>query len=127
MNSVIMSINPQHVEKIFKGIKKYEYRKVLMKHSNLKRVYIYCTAPISKIVGEAIISNVIKDAPDIVWQSTKEYSGISQEFYNEYFMDKEYAIAYRLEKVKSYHVPKMLDEFGVKCAPQSYVYIEDGT
>ena len=62
--NVILSIKPEFVEKIFSGEKQYEYRKVLFKQK-VDTVYIYASRPISKIVGEFKIAEIICDT----WRS----------------------------------------------------------
>ena len=47
-----------------------------------------------------------------------------KEFYDEYFCGREVAFAYKLGSVHIFETPKELSEFGVKVAPQSYIYIK---
>ena len=37
-----------------------------------------------------------------------------------------YAVAYEIEKSFLYNTPKELKDYGIKAAPQSYVYIKKG-
>ena len=53
---------------------------------------------------------------------TKEYSGITKNFFDEYFKDRKVAYAYKLGKTKAYDEPKALTEFGLRAAPQSFAY-----
>ena len=62
-------------------------------------------------------------SPEELWKLTKEESGISKGFFDEYFEGKEIAYAYKLGKIKVYDEPKTLLEYGIKAAPQSFVYI----
>ena len=64
-----------------------------------------------------------EDYPEKIWDLTSIFSGISQEFFEEYYKHKDMAVAYKLGEVKKYKIPKTLKEFGVNCAPQSFVYI----
>ena len=52
MCKILLSINPEHVENIFNGNKKYEYRKIKCKEK-VDKIIIYSTAPIMQVVGEA--------------------------------------------------------------------------
>ena len=61
--------------------------------------------------------------PEELWEQTKEQSGISKTFFDAYFSGRKIAYAYKLGKVKVYEQPKDLIEFGLKSAPQSFVYI----
>ena len=79
--NIILSIKPEFVEKIFSGEKKYEYRKILFTHK-VDKVYISASRPISKIVGEFKVEDIICDAPEHVWELTKKQSGVSRNFYD---------------------------------------------
>lgn len=119
---ILISINPEHVQNIIKGIKKYEYRKIAVKQ-DISSIIIYETTPVKRIVAEAEIIDVLMYSPEELWAFTKEESGISKEFFDEYFEGKEIAYAYKLGKIKVYDEPKTLLEYGIKAAPQSFVYI----
>ena len=122
MCNMLISINPEHVENIFNGSKKYEYRKIRCKQ-DIDKIIIYSTYPIMKVVGEAKIEKILEDSPDNIWKETKNYSGIDLNFYQKYFQDKSKAIAYKLTNIKKYNKPKELSSYGIKNAPQSFVYV----
>jgi hypothetical protein len=50
--SVLLSIKPEFVEKIFSGLKKYEFRRVIFKSKSVSRVVIYASSPVQRVVGE---------------------------------------------------------------------------
>lgn len=120
---IIISINPEHVENIIKGVKKYEYRTKAAKQ-DISSIIIYETIPVKKIVAEVEIIEVLELSPEDLWDETKDFSGITKDFYDEYFRGREVAYAYKLGKIKVYKEPKSLIDFGIKYAPQSFVYIE---
>jgi len=122
MCNMLISINPQHVENIFNGTKKYEYRKIRCKQ-DVDKIIIYSTYPIMKIVGEAKVEKILEDSPDTIWEETKNYSGIDLKFYQQYFKDRSKAIAYKLTNIKKYNTPQELSSYGIKTAPQSFVYV----
>ena len=64
MCSILISINPEHVENIFNGTKKYEYRKIKCKQ-DIDKIIIYSTSPIMKIVGEAKVEEILEGSPEI--------------------------------------------------------------
>lgn len=49
--NVILSIKPEYVSEIIAGRKRFEFRKAVFAKS-VEKVYIYASAPISKVVGE---------------------------------------------------------------------------
>lgn len=119
---ILISINPEHVANIINGTKKYEYRKVAAKQ-DISSILIYETSPVKRVVAEAKIVDVLILSPNELWEETKEYSGITKKFFDEYFEGRDIAYAYKLGKVKVYKNPKSLLEYGIKSAPQSFVYL----
>ena len=117
----ILSIKPQFVEEIVAGKKKFEYRKSVFKQP-VEKVYVYASAPVSRIIGEFQPVDILSGEPDIVWKQTKEFSGISEGFYKEYFRGKTTAYAIVIQNFKLYEESLPLPK-GIK-APQSYLYIE---
>lgn len=122
MATILLAIKPDFVEKIFSGIKKYEFRTV-RPSKNIDKIFIYETAPKMRVVGYVSVTDIICDSPEEVWNITSEYSGISREFFDSYFKNKSVAYAYCLDQVVKYKTPKKLSEFGVHNAPQSFVYV----
>ena len=118
-----LSINPEYVDKILAQTKRFEYRKNRCK-SNVDTIVIYSTYPVMRVVGEVEVLDIIEDKAVKVWRQTKDYSGISKQFFDSYFKGRTKAVAYKLGKIKKYKKPMLLSEFGVKAAPQSFVYLD---
>lgn len=123
MSKILIPIKPIYAEKILDGTKLYEYRKIVPKKL-VDTMIIYETSPVMKIVGEAKIEEIIEDSPQKLWDKTKDYSGISKEFYDKYFNKKDKAYAYKLASVKRYDTPKTLKDIKIDYVPQSFVYID---
>lgn len=123
MSTILMSIKPEYVKKIFDGTKKYEYRKTKCKIKPTK-IIVYTSSPIKKVVGEIIIEDILYDKKEIIWDKTKVSGGIEKKNYDKYFEKKEDAIAYKIKEYIKYDSPKELSEYNIKYAPQSYVYIK---
>lgn len=124
MCAILLSINPNHVENIMNGTKRYEFRKRACKR-HVDKILIYSTTPVMKVVGEAEVEDALIDKPQIIWKKTQKKSGIEKPFFDEYYADKEQAVAYKLKNVVEYEVAKELKEYGISNAPQSFQYIED--
>lgn len=120
---VLLSIKPEFAEKIFTGEKKFEYRRVIFKKTGITTILVYVTAPVSKIIGEFKINNVISDKPANLWHKTKEFSGISEEFFNRYFEDKEMGYAIQVGETEKYDQPVSLQEEYNMVPPQSFAYV----
>lgn len=123
MCSILLSINPSHVENILKGTKRYEFRKKACKR-HVDKILIYSTTPIMKVVGEAEVEDILIDEPEAIWKKTEKKSGIDKSFFDKYYENREQAVAYKLKNVIAYQEPKDLKDYGVSCAPQSFQYIE---
>ncbi|WP_443739599.1 ASCH domain-containing protein [Treponema sp.] len=123
MNSILLSIKPEYAEKIFAGIKTYEYRRKIFKDGSVKTVVVYVTSPIKKIIGEFSIEKVLSDTPQNIWKQTKDNSGITKEFYDKYFHNRDKAYAIKIKSVNKYKKPMELKDFYISSAPQSFIYL----
>ena len=119
---ILTSIRPEYVEKIISGEKKYEYRTKAAK-KDVDKIIIYETTPVKKVVAEAEILDVLIMKPDELWELTKSQAGTTKSFFISYFKGKKVAYAYKLGRVTVYSRPMKLSDFGVKSAPQSFVYV----
>lgn len=120
---VLLSIKPQFALKIFDGSKKFEFRKSIFKNSNINTVVVYASAPLQKVIGEFTIDEIIEEQPDILWEKTKKHSGITKDFFDEYFFNRDKAFAIKVKEVNRYQEPLNLIDFDINFAPQSFVYL----
>lgn len=119
---IILSIHPNHIDKILSGEKRYEYRKRIPQDINY--IIVYATAPTKKVVAIIEVDIVIKDTPKNIWNSTKNEAGISYEFFMDYFHNASIGLAIKFRNIYKLATPidiTIID--GVKSAPQSYRYI----
>jgi len=123
MKTILLSINPEHVENIFNGTKRYEYRKIRCKEE-VSKIVIYSTSPVMKVVGEAKIDAVLEKPPEDLWRETNAHSGIDKKFFDSYYKGRGNGIAYRLSDVEQYSEKKDLSDYGIVSAPQSFVYLD---
>lgn len=122
--SVLLSIKPEFAKKIFQGVKKYEFRKALFKNRNVNKVVVYASAPISKVIGEFEIDDIIMLEKELLWKMTKEYSGIPKDYFDEYFEGRSVGYAIKIRKSKLYCMPlDLYKHFSVKYPPQSFMYL----
>ena len=124
MKAVLLSIKPEFAHKIFEGSKKFEFRKQVFKDASVKKVIVYSSSPEQKVIGEFEIETILSDTPNNIWIQTKLYSGISQEFYDEYFKGRDNAYAIKVASTKRYRKKKSLADYNVQSAPQSFAYVE---
>jgi predicted transcriptional regulator len=120
---VLLSIKPQYAKLIFEGSKKFEFRKAIFKNSNIKTVVVYASSPLQKVIGEFEIDFIINDELDSLWQQTKQYAGIEESFFYEYFANKQEGFAIKIKKTRKYKRPLCLkDDFNL-IPPQSFMYL----
>lgn len=125
---ILLSIKPEFVEQIFKGKKKFEYRKSIFANQEVSSVVIYSTMPVGRIVGEFSISKVLMDTPEQIWRNTKQKSGITKTFYDLYFENRNKAYALEIGELTQYKTPinpyELIDGF---VPPQSFRYLNENS
>lgn len=122
MCKILLSINPEHVKDIMNGSKKYEFRRVDC-NKDVSRIMIYSTYPVMKVVGEVSVKRKLVCSPDDMWEKTQTGAGIDRKFFNEYYEGCKKAVAFELENIEEFDQPKSLDEYGIRRAPQSFMYM----
>src|SRR5258705_12548883 len=100
--TVVLSIKPEFANKIFAGTKKYEFRRVIFKNTKVKKVVVYSSSPVQKVIGEFEIEYILNHDLNTLWHLTKNDSGISSAYFFEYFGDKKYGFAIKIKKTKLY-------------------------
>lgn len=106
------------------GEKRYEYRKLVP--PNIQYMIVYATAPVKQVVALIEVESIIKESPEELWKITKEYSGISKEFFMSYFRNCNKAYAIKFKSVYKFDYPIPLTYLkDVDRAPQSFVYLRE--
>jgi predicted transcriptional regulator len=121
---VLLSIKPEFAEKIFNGTKKYEFRRTVFKNLDIKTVIVYASSPVQRVIGEFEIDTIINEDLHQLWDRTKEHSGISENFFFEYFVNKEKGYAIKIKKAKRYAISLSLKDDFNATPPQSFAYWE---
>ena len=121
MKSILLSIKPIYVQRIFSGTKCFEFRKKIP--LNIERVVIDETSPTKKVVGEFLVKRVIKASPQELWEKTKEKGGIDKFSFFKYFEKNIEGMAIEILTPIRYEYKKSLEDIGVKFVPQSWVYL----
>src|SRR5690349_17595616 len=103
---VLLSIKPEFARKIFEGSKKFEFRRSIFKNPEIKTVVVYASSPVQKVVGEFEIEKIINCDLETLWNQTEEHSGISKDYFLDYFSDKEKGFAIQIKNTKKYPNPK---------------------
>lgn len=123
--SIVISVHPEYVKKILSGEKKYEFRRVVPKRE-VKKIVIYATFPMMKVLAIADIENILNGHPDIIWNETHKDSGVSKEFFQAYFYQRKTAFAIKLTNVRKFQNEMKLHEIDSSITPpQSFRYLSD--
>lgn len=123
MAVILLSIKPEYSKKIVSGEKRFEYRKRLPK-KNITKIIIYSSSPEKKVIGEVQVLGTMSMSKLELWDKTKSFAGITYDKYKEYFANSTQAYAYKLGQVYLYSPQKTLEDFGLKQAPQSFIYLD---
>ncbi|MFK4647368.1 putative transcriptional regulator [Bradyrhizobium ottawaense] len=122
---VLLSIKPTHVANILAGTKTFEFRRRIFARKDVKQVLIYCTKPVGRFVGEFEIADILCDRPDRLWKQTRIGSGISKEFFDDYFEGRDEGYALKIGRVRAFSrqvVPtEVIKGFS---PPQSFMYVD---
>ena len=122
--TILLSIHPCFVEKIFSGEKLFEYRKKIP--TDIDYVIIYATVPVKHIVAFVEVDSVLKGSPKEIWEKTKLKAGISEDYFMTYFHQKRDAYAIQIKDVHKLQEPKSINILdNIDVAPQSYRYIQE--
>ena len=97
--TALISIHPEHAEKILSGTKKLEFRRRWTTRS-VKTLFIYVTAPVQRIIGFATIARVTQGTPNQLWRLSREIDGgISRRQLFHYFDGSRRGVAIELKKI----------------------------
>jgi predicted transcriptional regulator len=124
LTGVLLSIKPKYVKEILSGVKQYEFRKQIFKNESAKTVFIYSSSPQKKIVACFRVGKIVEGHPDYLWEQFREVSGLSEEEFFEYFLDRDTGYAIRIDELEQFAEP--IDPHAVFerfVAPQSFCYV----
>lgn len=120
---VVLSIKPEFADKIFAGTKHYEFRRTIFKNKAVKKVIVYASSPIQKVIGEFEIDYILNDNLKSLWKQTKKQAGISEDYFFDYFYDKEHGYAIKIKNTKLYKKTKCIRQDFNLFPPQSFLYL----
>lgn len=128
-NQLLLSIHPRYADDILKKRKTVELRRRFSTRWRGYRVNLYATAPVMSLVGEARISGISVNTPEIIWQRFNKQLACSRAEFDSYSKGAEQIYAIELDEIKPYlgRVPlvqasQMLGED--LAPPQSHLTLE---
>ena len=120
---VLLSIKPEFAEKIFEGTKKFEFRRTIFKNPSVTKIVVYASSPVQKVIGEFEIEQIMRYDLKTLWDKTQRDSGISSEYFFQYFQTKEYGFAIKIKNAKRYANYKCIRKDYNLTPPQSFLYL----
>jgi len=120
---VLLSIKPEFAEKIFSGEKKFEFRRAIFKDKSVKKVLVYASAPVQKVIGEFEIEEIVCQDIETLWKTTQEFAGISYDFFSSYFEGRKEGFAIKITNLHRFKNAQCLKKDYNLLPPQSFVYV----
>jgi predicted transcriptional regulator len=122
--NVLLSIKPKYANQILNGNKRYEFRKSVFNNRDLEMVYIYSSSPIKRIVGAFAIRSIIEKHPVQLWNECKDFSGINEEDFFDYFRGKDKGFAIEIGDVEVFDPIDPREHLPDFVPPQSFCYTD---
>jgi len=120
---VLMSIKPEFANKIFAGEKRFEFRRAIFKNKDIEKVLVYASSPVQKVIGEFEIDDILDYDIETLWSETSQASGISKQYFDQYFKGKEQGYAIKIKNIRKYQKPLCIKEDFNIIPPQSFAYV----
>lgn len=125
--SVLLSVKPRFANAILDGEKCFEFRRALFRNRDVRRVVIYASSPVQRVIGEFEIDDILTMEPDELWEVTCSGSGIEKEYFDKYFAGRDTAHALKVSQPRRYREPlELQSHFAIDRPPQSFCYIGGG-
>lgn len=117
----MMSIRTWHADRIYAGAKRFEFRRRRPRFSPGLKVYVYEPTPVRSVTGFFLVDTLVDiDGVDLC---ELEDDGGERRFVESYLRDACRPTAIGVTQPRRLDKPVSLQTFGVKFAPQSYVFI----
>ena len=121
---VLLSIKPEFADKIFSGLKRFEFRRVIFRSTSVTKIIVYASSPVQEIIGEFNVRCILSLEKQELWERTCKHSGIKKEQFDQYFEDRETGHAIEICSPKRYPQPLKLETFcESNRPPQSFCYL----
>jgi len=127
IHSLLISVHPKYVKKIFAGEKTVELRKVRPKISNGDVVLVYASSPTMALVGGFEVDKVIEANPADLWSKVRKSAGLTKDEFSDYYNGSSHAYGIFIKEPWCFETPLALKILRKRLAgfhpPQSYRYI----
>ena len=123
--NVLLSIKPKHTNKIVEGNKRYEFRKsVFRQRDTADKVYPYTSSPVKQIASTFTIKTIMKEHPKELCGKHREFSGISEVEFFDYFRDQDNGYATKIRALELFDPVDPKDNVPDFVPTQSFCYTD---
>jgi predicted transcriptional regulator len=127
--TIVFSIKPVYIKKIFSKEKKFELRKQKPKIDKGIMAIIYSTSPSKKFIGHFTVGQIIEDEILKLWNYYHNSLGISYNNYMNYFSEKKKGVAIEIVQPilwkKNISLELIRQHILDYHPPQSYSYLSE--
>lgn len=121
---VLLSIRPIFANAILDGTKTFELRRSVFRRRGIRKVIIYASSPVRRVIGEFRIDRILELEPARLWTVVAKGAGIDRRYFDEYFRGRKKGFALKVYRPRRYVTPLQLNErFGLSRPPQSFCYV----
>lgn len=118
--TAVMAIRSEHAARIYRGDKHFEFRRQRPRFSPGLKIFIYEPTPVQAVTGHFHVADLIDIGNNL---NALEEDDSARAVVELYLRGSRRPTAIRVAGPKRLDQPLPLEFFGVKAAPQSYVYI----
>ncbi|KJL45764.1 50S ribosomal protein L22/unknown domain fusion protein [Microbacterium trichothecenolyticum] len=119
----LMAIHERYADAIMSGVKRVEFRKRRLA-DDIETVWVYATAPVSKVIGRFSVDDIVQGSPQDIWDRFGAVGVIERDDYFRYYDGSATAVAIVVGEAERLPDPVGLDELEPRPAvPQSFAYL----
>lgn len=119
----LMAIRKRYADAIMDGTKQVEFRKRRLA-DDIETVWVYATAPVSKVIGHFSVHEVVSGTPQSIWEQFGSVGVIEHDAFFDYYEGRDTAVAIVVGTAERLAAPVGLDEIEPRPAiPQSFAYL----
>lgn len=119
----LMAIHERYADAIMDGVKRVEFRKRRLA-DDIETVWLYVTAPMSKVVGQFSVGEVVSGTPRDIWERYGAVGVIERDAFFDYYDGVRTAVAIVVGAAERLPDPVALAEMNPPPAvPQSFAYL----
>lgn len=119
----LMAIHERYADAIMDGTKQVEFRKRRLA-DDIETVWVYATAPVSKVIGHFSVHEIVSGTPEAIWERFGSMGVIEHDDFFDYYDGRVTAVAIVVGSAERLDDPIPLDEIDPRPAvPQSFAYL----